>query len=198
LKSLKKEILEKTLPPKHRYFTLRHQSFKQKLDLPKASENPDAKAYLENRKLNSNNYYYAERFKEWTNSLRPTFDIIGKDEPRIIIPLFYQNTLVGFQGRSLGLNKVKYITIMLTDDAPKIYGLDEIKKDTQSTSPKVHSIPLSFQTRLLFVELTVMLVSGVLAMLFGYTITNHAIQKSYQEFPELSKWDKKLSSGLQQ
>jgi DNA primase len=55
--------------------------------------------------------------------------IIGKDEPRIIIPLFYQNTLVGFQGRSLGLNKVKYITIMLTDDAPKIYGLDEIKKD---------------------------------------------------------------------
>jgi hypothetical protein len=104
--------------------------FKQKLDLPKASENPDAKAYLEKRKLNSNNYYYAERFKEWTNSLRPTFDFVGKDEPRIIIPLFYQNTLVGFQGRALGSNKVKYITIMLTDDAPKIYGLDEIKKDT--------------------------------------------------------------------
>jgi hypothetical protein len=104
--------------------------FKQKLNLPKASENPDAKAYLEKRKLNSNNYYYAERFKEWTNSLRPTFDFVGKDEPRIIIPLFYQNTLVGFQGRALGSNKVKYITIMLTDDAPKIYGLDEIKKDT--------------------------------------------------------------------
>ena len=104
--------------------------FKPKLDLPKASENPVAKAYLEKRKLNSNNYYYAERFKEWTNSLRPTFDFVGKDEPRIIIPLFYQNTLVGFQGRALGSNKVKYITIMLTDDAPKIYGLDEIKKDT--------------------------------------------------------------------
>jgi len=104
--------------------------FKQKLNLPKASENPDAKEYLEKRKLNSNNYYYAERFKEWTNSLRPTFDFVGKDEPRIIIPLFYQNTLVGFQGRALGSNKVKYITIMLIDDAPKIYGLDEIKKDT--------------------------------------------------------------------
>ena len=103
--------------------------FKQKLDLPKASENPDAKAYLENRKLNSNNYYYAEKFKEWTNSLRPTFDFVGKDEPRIIIPLFYQNILIGFQGRALGPSKVKYITIMLTDNAPKIYGLDEIKKD---------------------------------------------------------------------
>jgi predicted RNA-binding Zn-ribbon protein involved in translation (DUF1610 family) len=103
--------------------------FKPKLDLPKASENPDAKAYLENRKLNPDNYYYTERFKEWTNSLRPTFDNVSKDEPRIIIPLFYQNTLVGFQGRALGPSKIKYITIMLTDDAPKIYGLDEIKKN---------------------------------------------------------------------
>jgi predicted RNA-binding Zn-ribbon protein involved in translation (DUF1610 family) len=104
--------------------------FKPKLNLPKASENPDAKAYLENRKLNPDNYYYTEKFKEWTNSLRPTFDNVSKDESRIIIPLFHQNILVGFQGRALGSNKVKYITIMLTDDAPKIYGLDEIKKDT--------------------------------------------------------------------
>ena len=103
--------------------------FKPKLDLPKASEDPVAKAYLENRKLNSDNYYYTEKFKEWTNSLRPTFDNVSKDESRIIIPLFYQNILVGFQGRSLGPSKVKYITIMLTDDAPKIYGLDKVQKN---------------------------------------------------------------------
>ena len=103
--------------------------FKPKLDLPKASENPVAKAYLENRKLNSDNYYYTEKFKEWTNSLRPTFDNVSKDEPRIIIPLFYQNILVGFQGRALGPSKIKYITIMLTDDAPKIYGLDKVQKN---------------------------------------------------------------------
>jgi len=103
--------------------------FKPKLDLPKASENPVAKAYLENRKLNSDNYYYTEKFKEWTNSLRPTFDNVSKDEPRIIIPLFYQNILIGFQGRALGPSKVKYITIMLIDDAPKIYGLDKVQKN---------------------------------------------------------------------
>jgi predicted RNA-binding Zn-ribbon protein involved in translation (DUF1610 family) len=103
--------------------------FKQKLNLPKASFNIIAKQYLEDRKLNPNNYYYAEKFKEWTNSLRPTFDNVNKDEPRIIIPLFYQNTFVGFQGRALGPSKVKYITIMLTDDAPKIYGLDKVKKN---------------------------------------------------------------------
>jgi transcription elongation factor Elf1 len=102
--------------------------FKPKLDLPKASTNTDAKKYLENRKLNSNNYYYTEKFKEWTNSLQQTFDSTDKDEPRIIIPLFYQNTLVGFQGRALGPSKVKYITVMLNDDAPKIYGLDEVQK----------------------------------------------------------------------
>ena len=103
--------------------------FKSKLDLPKASENPDAKSYLENRKLNPDKFYYSDKFKEWTNSLQPSFDSIENDEPRIIIPLFYQNTLVGFQGRALGFSKIKYITIMLDDDAPKIYGLDEVKKD---------------------------------------------------------------------
>ena len=103
--------------------------FKPKLDLPKASENPVAKAYLENRKLNPDNYYYTEKFKEWTNSLRPTFDNVSKDESRIIIPLFHQNILIGFQGRALGPSKVKYITIMLIDDAPKIYGLDKVEKN---------------------------------------------------------------------
>ena len=102
--------------------------FKSKINLPKASSNFDAKKYLESRKLNPDNYYYAEKFKEWTNSLRQTFDSTERDEPRIIIPLFYQNNLVGFQGRALGPSKVKYITIMLDDDSPKIYGLDEVQK----------------------------------------------------------------------
>lgn len=103
--------------------------FKPKLDLPKASSNTTAKLYLENRKLNPDKFYYTEQFKSWTNSLKDVFDDTNKDEPRIIIPLFYQNTLVGFQGRSLGSNKIKYITVMLNDDAPKIYGLDEVQKN---------------------------------------------------------------------
>ena len=102
--------------------------FKPKLNLPKASENEYAKKYLESRKLNPYKFYYTEKFKEWTNSLKPTFDNIDNDEHRIIIPLFYKNNFVGFQGRSLGPNKVKYITVMLDEDAPKIYGLDEIQK----------------------------------------------------------------------
>ena len=103
--------------------------FKPKLDLPKASSNPDAKKYLESRKLNPDKFYYTDQFKSWTNSLKDVFDDTTKDEPRIIIPLFYQNILIGFQGRALGPSKIKYITVMLNDDAPKIYGLDEIEKN---------------------------------------------------------------------
>ena len=109
-------------------FNFEAPKFKPKLDLPKASENSTATEYLVKRKLNPHNYYYAEKFKSWTNSLKEVFDDTTKDEPRIIIPLFYQNTLVGFQGRALGPSKIKYITVMLNDDAPKIYGLDEIEK----------------------------------------------------------------------
>ena len=102
--------------------------FKPKLDLPKASTNLVAKKYLENRKLDSDKFYYTDKFKAWSNSHKKTFDSVKYDEPRIIIPLFYKNTLVGFQGRSLGPSKVKYITVMINDDAPKIYGLDSIRR----------------------------------------------------------------------
>ena len=110
-------------------FQFESPKFKPKIDLPKASSNQNAKKYLENRKLNPDKFYYTDSFKSWTNSIKKVFDDTTKDEPRIIIPLFHQNVLVGFQGRALGPNKVKYITVMLSDHAPKIYGLDEIQKD---------------------------------------------------------------------
>ena len=110
-------------------FEFQKPKFEQKIDLPKASSNPNAKDYLESRKLNPDKFYYADKFKSWTNSQKETFDDVSKDEQRIIIPLFYQDTLVGFQGRALGPSKIKYITVMLKDDAPKIYGLDKLQKD---------------------------------------------------------------------
>ena len=110
-------------------FNFETPQFKPKLDLPKASEVKIAKQYLENRKLDSTKFYYTDKFKAWSNSHKKTFDSVTYDEPRIIIPLFYKNTLIGFQGRSLGPSKVKYITVMINDDAPKIYGLDNIRRD---------------------------------------------------------------------
>ena len=104
--------------------------FRKKIDLPKASEVKIAKDYLDNRRLDSTKFYYTDKFKEWTNTQKQTFDYIGKDEPRIIIPM-YDSTkkLIGFQGRSLISNSIKYITIMIDEDAPKIYGLDQVTEE---------------------------------------------------------------------
>ena len=113
-------------------FNFEAPKFKQKINLPKASENPTADGYLSGRKLDSNQFYYAEKFKEWVNTIKPTFEDIKYDEARIIIPLFYNQNLIGIQGRSLDFNNpksVKYITVMFNDDAPKIYGLDTVRTD---------------------------------------------------------------------
>ena len=103
--------------------------FKKNLKLPKASENPRASGYLTARKLDTSQFYYAKNFKKFANSLKRTFDSEKYDEDRIIIPLYYEKNLIGFQGRSINPSPVKYITVMLDDDAPKIYGLDNIRKD---------------------------------------------------------------------
>ena len=100
--------------------------FSPKVDLPRASDIPTAKLYLEKRGLDPTKFYYTDKFKAWVNTLVDKFDNIEYDEPRIIIPIIYENQLIGFQGRALGPNSVKYITVMLNEDAPKIYGLDKI------------------------------------------------------------------------
>jgi len=110
-------------------FKFESPKFKRKLKLPKASEHPKSSGYLTARKLNPTDFYYAERFKKFVNTLKQTFEDTKYDEERIIIPLYYEKNLIGLQGRSLGPSKVKYITVMLNDDAPKIYGLDNIRKD---------------------------------------------------------------------
>ena len=110
-------------------FNFQPPEFKQKIDLPKADSNERAKEYLERRKLNPSDFYYTSKFKAWTNSHKKTFDDFNYDEPRIIIPLFYKKSWIGFQGRSLGPNSVKYITVIFNENSPKIYGLDNIRTD---------------------------------------------------------------------
>ena len=110
-------------------FNFKKPVFKKKLDLPKAIDVKIAKEYLEKRKLDPSKFYFTYKFKEWTNTQKQTFDTIGRDESRIIIPMYDEDkTLIGFQGRSLGPNSVKYITVMIKDDVPKLYGLEKVDK----------------------------------------------------------------------
>ena len=108
--------------------------FKKKdFDLPRISElnnSHPAKIYLQNRKIPDKylrELYFCERFKQWTNTQKQMFESEENDEPRIIIPLKDKNGIFGFQGRTLNpKSKLRYITVMLNDESPKIYGLDKV------------------------------------------------------------------------
>jgi predicted RNA-binding Zn-ribbon protein involved in translation (DUF1610 family) len=111
-------------------FEFKKPTFKKKLDLPRASDNSIAKLYLEKRLLNPEKFYFADKFQAWTNTQKPTFSRIVRDESRIVIPLYTrEGELFGFQGRSLVPSNVKYITVILDESIPKVYGLDEVSTD---------------------------------------------------------------------
>ena len=87
-----------------------------------------AREYILNRKLPTESLYFTEKFQEWTNSVKPnTFQDIKQDEPRIIIPFIdKEGNVFGFQGRSLHSSGLRYITILLEEDKPKIFGLNRL------------------------------------------------------------------------
>ena len=107
------------------------------LDIKKISdlnhEHP-AKLYVIDRHIPEkfmSKLYYAPKFKKWVNKLIPNkFSSIDKDEPRLIIPFLDENgVFFGFQGRSFKKNDdMKYITIMLDSNKPKLYGLENLDK----------------------------------------------------------------------
>jgi len=109
---------------------------KKTVDLPRVSDlnkQHPARTYLTGRGIPEDTlskFYYAEKFKEWTNSLKQTYDRIDSEEPRIVIPLLdEEGNLFGYQGRSLNpKDKLRYVTVMLEDSMPKVYGLSEIDK----------------------------------------------------------------------
>ena len=127
-----------------------------------------AKKYLINRGINEDTLrelYYCPNFKEWTNKHKKTFDTTKNDDQRIIIPLRYPDgQLFGYQGRSLDpMTKMRYITVMLDQNAPKIYGLEKI-----NTQKPIHILEGPFDS--LFLENSVaMCGSDVDIRTFGWS-----------------------------
>ena len=170
--------------------------FKKSIDLPKASTNQVAKEYLENRKLDPDKFYYADKFKHWTNSQKRTFDNIGRDDPRIIILMYDEKkNLIGFQGRALDKSPNKYITIMINEEAPKIYGLETI-----NTKLPIYVVEGPFDST--FIDNSVALCGATVtwvilkkATLFLFMITSPAIEKLLEGLKDASAEMKKSSSG---
>ena len=111
-------------------FKFEEPKFKTKLSIPLCSEVQRGREYLQKRRLDPEKFYWAEDFTGFINSIKPTFGSNVPKESRIVIPLYYNKNLIGVQGRSLLPNSVKYITTIFYNDAPKIYGLDTIRKSS--------------------------------------------------------------------
>mgnify|MGYP001248883888 FL=1 len=110
-------------------FKFEEPKFKTKIRIPLCSEIRRGREYLQARRLDPKRFYWAEDFAGFVNSIKPTFGSNVPKESRIIIPLYYKKDLIGIQGRSVDPSPVKYITTIFYDDAPKIYGLDNIRQD---------------------------------------------------------------------
>lgn len=77
--------------------------------------------------------FFTERFYNWVKQQKPSSTEVYGDQCRIIIPFIKrdegQDRWFGFQGRSLDpRDKLRYITIMLDENEPKIYGLNRINE----------------------------------------------------------------------
>lgn len=91
------------------------------------------KKFVDKRRIP--NPYHAKlfacpNFMTFVNGILPNkFEnsTLKHDEMRLLIPFLDQNkNLFAFQGRSLRTSNTKYITIVLNDTAPKVYGLDTV------------------------------------------------------------------------
>ena len=161
--------------------------FKKKIniDLPSAFDVKESEVYLHRRAIFGGNFYYAQKFKQFVNTLVPNkFTDLDYDDSRIIIPLVKDSELIGLQGRSLGPSNVKYITVMLSDDAPKIYGYDEIDHEKP-----IYIVEGPFDSTFLDNSigwLGLILISGRIigAIIFGFMITNLVTEKSSTESPK--------------
>jgi hypothetical protein len=107
-------------------FVFEKPKFIQRIVLPLCSEVESASTYLRNRGIDPTKFHFAEDFGQFVRSFKGMDHQNLRKEPRIVIPIYYKKNLIGFQGRALDSKSVKYITIMLEEGAPKIYGLDTI------------------------------------------------------------------------
>lgn len=90
-----------------------------------------ARKYVVGRKIPTSVHYklfYAPNFYEFVNECIPNkVNSNLRDEPRLVVPFLDSDmNLIGFQGRALGNSQPKYITIMLDENSPKIYGMDSV------------------------------------------------------------------------
>ena len=111
-------------------------TFKKALELPTIDSLPEAhfaKSYVQQRRIPETFYsqlYFAEDFAAFIQNLGIEKEGLHKNDQRLVIPFYdKEKNLVAIQGRSLGESKLRYITLKLHDDNPKVFGMDRINEE---------------------------------------------------------------------
>lgn len=95
-----------------------------------------AKKYIEQRKIPSelhHRLFYVTKYMSMVNMVLPdkfSKEALKNDEPRLVIPfLDAEGRVFAFQGRSFDpKSQCKYITIVLDESMPRIYGIDKLQR----------------------------------------------------------------------
>jgi len=127
----------KSKAPEFKFETPTFKPKETNIDLPSIESLPKehyARVYCEGRTIPQqfmDKIFYAEDFKNWALSVCQVdySNLMGK-EPRLVIPFFDRdNQLIGAQGRALQESKVRYVTVKVHEDAPKVFGLERWNSD---------------------------------------------------------------------
>ena len=127
----------KSKAPEFKFETPKFKPKKTTIDLPSIESLPKehyARVYYEGREIPQqfmDKIFYAEDFKNWALSVcQVDYSNLMSGEPRLVIPFFDKdNQLIGAQGRALQESKVRYVTIKVHEDAPKVFGLERWNSD---------------------------------------------------------------------
>jgi len=127
----------KSKAPEFKFETPTFKPKETNIDLPSIESLPKehyARVYCEGRTIPQqfmDKIFYAEDFKNWALSVcQVDYSTLMSGEPRLVIPFFDRdNQLIGAQGRALQESKVRYVTVKVHEDAPKVFGLERWNSD---------------------------------------------------------------------
>ena len=127
----------KSKAPEFKFEAPKFKPKKLSIDLPSIESLPKehyAKVYYKGRKIPQhfmNKIFYAEDFKDWALSVcQIDYSNLMSKEPRLVIPFFDKdNQLIGAQGRALQDSKIRYVTVKVHENSPKVFGLERWNSD---------------------------------------------------------------------
>lgn len=117
-------------------FTDSKPTFKKHLKLKTIAELSDshlARKYCLDRKIpeeSFHNLYYAPDFKKFVEDLGIDKKNLVENDKRLVIPFFDKDkNLVALQGRTLTNSSMRYITVKMSDENAKFFGIDKINEN---------------------------------------------------------------------